>query len=71
MRSPSLDLSIAAGVDATNEKDEVSLSPNVESSQAATISSANDNYDLFFKDVNIISVSMTIFFWFSLFLVYF
>jgi hypothetical protein len=60
-RTPSLDLNVAAGVDtnATNEKDEVSLTP-VDTSQAAVISSANDNYDLFFKDVNIISVSMII-----------
>lgn len=68
-RHPSLDA--AAGVDNTttnnseNREDSSSLSP-VESSSPAVINSATDSYDLIFKDFNIISVSMAMFFYFSI-----
>lgn len=66
-RHPSLDAA-AAGVDnATNNGDNSSLS-QVETSRPAATNSANDSYDLIFKDFNILSVSMVMFLIFNLFI---
>lgn len=64
-RHPSLDAA-AAGVDnasnnSVNGQDASSMS-QVETSRPAATNSANDSYDLIFKDFNIISVSMVMFF---------
>lgn len=68
-RHPSLDAA-AAGVDNAsnnmNGQDSSSMS-QVETSRPAATNSANDSYDLIFKDFNIISVSMVMFFYFILF----
>lgn len=64
-RHPSLDAAAPAGVDNAsnvNGQDSSSMS-QVETSRPAATNSANDSYDLNFKDFNIISVSMVMFFY--------